>query len=191
MLSIVLQGYTRTCTVTTGGISNIYVFDPQDFDWTQSSANAAYSVVARRTGATSGGGAKFFPVTFINTEAEYKYTQKVTGISVEYAHELVFQVPQLGNSLGTFLTKMDAGSACFGVGVVIVSNDGTISIMGEYSVNGAPIPWFKAMFDGHQGTSGKKFGDFNGVTCTIKATYFRPLQQYAGGGIADIIALTV
>lgn len=180
MLCVSLSSYTRACSGVTGGLSDVLFFDPSDFNFTQSSANALYTAVARRTGATAVGGALMYPVSFLEDSAERKSKQSVKGCSVKYEHEIDAQVPQLSNSLTTFLQSLDAAGCCCGLGVVARHNDGKIFIMGEKYVSGSSITKFTVKMDGTDTTSGKLFDDFNGANLVIKGTYSRELREYTG-----------
>lgn len=188
MLCFNAKGYVRTCAGVSGGVSRIWIFDPADFDWTLAQADApAYSVVARRSGATAEGGACMYPVVFQDKEANYQFAHSVTGCAVRYEHTLNLQLPQLSGSLTRFLQYLDAAGCCCGLGFVIELNDGKIFVMGERYVGGAPIPLFKVRQDGTTGDTGKLFSDFNGANVVMKADYSRALLEYSGG-ISAIVA---
>lgn len=180
MLCVSLQSYVRSCSPSTGGVSDILFFDPSDFNFTQASVNAAYTAVARRSGATAGGGALMYPVSFNEFEAERTWKHSVKGCSVKYEHEVHAQLPTLSNALTTFLQSLDAAGCCCGLGVVIRHNDGRIFIMGEKYVSGSTITKFTAKMDGSDGATGKLFDDFNGVNVVIKSSYSRDLREYTG-----------
>lgn len=60
MICVTLSAYSRACGPVTGGVSEIVVFDPSDFNFTQAAAingvAQPYSAVARRAGAVGVGG---------------------------------------------------------------------------------------------------------------------------------------
>src|SRR5688572_15549065 len=98
MLCVTLRGRVRTCGGVTGGISDVAIFDPNDFDFTQGADVAGvkqpYTAIARRTGATEVGGAKMFVLSFQEDEAEWTWKQSSAGCSTKYEHELVMQMPE-------------------------------------------------------------------------------------------------
>lgn len=188
MLCVTLSGYTRACSGVSGGISRIWVFDPADFDFTQTAADDPYSVVARRTGAVAANGALMFPIPFQIDEAERTWKQSVKGLSVKYEHEVHAQLPQLSNALTKYLKSLTSAAGCCGLGLVIEHNDGKLFVMGEQYVNDATIPRFIVNMDGSDGATGKLFDDFNGANVVFKANYNRDLYEYSGDA-ADIIAL--
>jgi hypothetical protein len=73
MLCVQLKGYTRACGGVTGGISDIAIFDPSDYDFTQTTTagvKGPYTAVALKPGAgaaataaISGGGVSGATVT--------------------------------------------------------------------------------------------------------------------------------
>lgn len=181
MLCVTLTSYSRPCGGVTGGVSAIWVFDPADWNFTQTAAGDPYSVAARRTGATAVGGALMFPIKFQAKEAEFKFKQSVNGCSVKYEFEIPAQLPDLSNDLTNFLSNLDSAGCCCGLGLVIELNTGKIFIVGEKYVNGAKIPYFEVKMDGTEGTSGKKFEDFNGANVVFKGEYSRAAREFSGG----------
>lgn len=186
MLCVTLKSYTRACGSTTGGVSSIFVFDPSDFDWTQTAPGDPYTAVARREGATFVGEAKMFPIKFQAKEAEFKFKQSVTGCSVKYEFEIGCQLPDLSNDLTAFLMSMDSAGCCCGLGLVIELNSGKVFVVGEKYVNDARVPFFEVKMDGTEGTSGKKYEDFNGANVVFKGDYKRAPFEFTGG--IDVIA---
>ena len=191
MLSVQLRKYVRPCLGVSGGISRIWVFDPEDFDFTQAAPVAnvpqPYTAVARRTGATAPN-AMFFPITFQIKEAQRTWKHSTKGCSVKYEHELKAQLPQLSHDLTTYLQSLDVAGCCSGLGLAIEHNDGKIFLMGEKYVNANPIPFFQVQMNGSDGDSGKVYDDFNGANVVIKADYNRDLYEFTGGAAA-IVAL--
>ncbi len=185
MLCVQLKNYTRACGAVTGGISDIVIFDPNDFDFTQAAKVAGvsqpYTAVALREGATSAGGAKVFLINFQQDEAEWTWKQSVTGCSTKYEHEFKFQLPENGMNLTTFLEALDAASCCCGLGMAIRLNSGKIFLAGEKYVNSSAQPRFTLKNDGSEGGSGKLYDDFNGGNITLKGSYSRNLYEYTGG----------
>lgn len=188
MLCVSLKKYTRACGGVTGGISRIWVFDPSDFDFTQAADVAGvkqpYTAVALQTGATVATGSGFFPISFQYQEADRTWKHAVTGCSVAYQHEVKAQLPQLSHGLTNFLQSLDSAGCCCGLGLLIEHNDGKIFVMGEKSVNAAPIPYFQVKMADSDGATGKKFNDFNGVNVVFKSEYSRDLYEYTGGAAA-------
>ena len=72
MLCVTLQSYTAPCAATTGGVSDIWVYDPSDFNWTQDNTTKSYTAVAQRVGAETG---KMYLLKFERKEAEFKFKQ--------------------------------------------------------------------------------------------------------------------
>ncbi len=184
MLCVTLSSYSRTCGGVSGGISDIAQFDPADFDFTQATVSGVvgpYSAVARMSGATAIGGAKFFPVSFQVDEAEWTWKQSRKGCSVKYEHEFKFQLPENSQTLTNFLQMMDAAACCCGLGMVIRLNSGKIFVAGEKYVNASSVPRFTITQDGSEGGSGKVFDDFNGGNIALKGAYSRNLYEFTGG----------
>jgi len=195
MLCVNLQQYSRPCTSVSGGISQLFVFDPSDFNFSQSYTGDAvnqassYSAVALNANATAAGGAKFYNIKFQFKEAERKWKQTVKGCSVKYEHEVDCTLPQLSNDLTDFLKSLDSAGCCCGLGLIIQHNDGKIFVMGEKFVNGNQIPFFQVQMDGSDGTSGKLFDDENAAHVVFKGDYSRELYEFTGG-INAILAFT-
>ena len=191
MICVNLASYTAPCATTTGGVSDIWIYDPSDFNWTQTvTAGVAgpYTAVALRTGATSAGGAKMFPVKFQRKEAEFKFKHSKNGCSVKYEFDLSAQLPNLSQSLTNFLQQLDSAGCCCGLGIVVQLNSGVVFVLGERFVNNNAIPYFEITMDGTDGGSGKKFEDFNGANVMFKGEYSRMAYTFSGGAAA-IIAL--
>lgn len=192
MLCVTLKGRTRTCGSVTGGISDIGLFDPNDFNFTQAADVAGekqpYSAAALRAGATGVGGAKVYVVSFQEDEAEWTWKQSRKGCSTKYEHEWILQLPENEHGLTTFLQALDAAGCCCGLGIIMRLNSGKIFVAGEKYVNGSAIPKFKITQDGSDGTSGKLFDDFNGGNLHLKGSYSRNLYEFSGTW-ADIEAL--
>ncbi|MFB6453714.1 hypothetical protein ACE38W_00460 [Chitinophaga sp. Hz27] len=180
MLCVKLKDNKRTCTGVSGGISNAVLFDPADFNFTQTTPDDGYSAIALREGATAAGGAKMFDFQFQINEAERKVKVSRKGPSVKYEHELSLQVPQLSQDRTTFFQMLDAGSTCCGVGMILRHNDGKIFVIGERFVNDEEITKFLLQHDGSDGGSGKQFDDFNGMNVVLKANYTRELVEFTG-----------
>lgn len=193
MLCVKLKKFDRECGPTTGGVSRVWIFDRDDFDFTQAAADSdgnkpVYTAIARRSGATEVGGAVMFPVKFENKEAEYKYSQTKKGSSVKYEHSLEMLLPDLGHFITQWNEKVDAAGACCGIGIIVELNSGKIIVLGEKYVNATVIPNWEIAQDGASGTSGKLFDDVNGHTAILKGDYRRGAYEYSGG-VAAILAL--
>lgn len=184
MLCITLQSYNAPCGVTSGGVSDIWIFDPSDFDFTQTTTAGVkqpYTAVALRAGATALGGAKMFPVKFQRKEAEFKFKHSINGASVKYDFDIMAQLPNLSHDLTIFLQSLDNAGVCCGLGMIILLNSGKLFVIGERYVNTGLVPYFEVKMDGSEGGSGKKFEDFNGANVMFKAEYGRMAYEYTGG----------
>lgn len=181
MLCVSLKQYSRACSAVTGGISDIAVFDPNDLDFTQAAAVEGvaqpYSAVAERDGVD---GISIFSITFQQDEAEWTWAQSITGCSVSYEHEFIFQLPENSHQLTTFQQALDAAACCCGIGFIFRMNNGKIFVAGEKYVNASSIQRFTLKQDGSEGGSGKLFGDFNGGNIHLKGTYLRNLYEFTG-----------
>lgn len=180
MLCVTLKSYSAPCQATTGGLSDIWIFDPADFNWTQDNETKSYTAVTRRDGATAEGGAKMFPIKFQRKEAEYKFKQSRNGCSVKYETDIDAQLPKLGQELTNFLSTLDNAGCCCGLGIVFRTNSGEIFVIGEKYVNDKSIPYFELVMDGTEGGSGRKFEDFSGAKVMFKAEYNRAANQFIG-----------
>lgn len=185
MLCVKLKKFDRLCAATTGGVSRVWIFDRDDFDFTQAAADAdgnkpKYTAIARRAGATEIGGANLFPVLFQYKEAEYKYTQSLNGSSVKYEHSIEMLLPDLDHFITQWNERVDAASACCGIGLIVELNSGKIIVLGEKYVNGASIREWRMNQNGSTGTSGKLFEDPNGQTTIITGDFSRSAYEYSG-----------
>lgn len=179
MICVNLKSFTRQCGSVSGGLSDLLVFDPSDFNFTNE-ANGAYTAVARRAGATAEGGAMMFPIKFQENEANRTWKHTRTGCSVTYDMEIRAQLPQLSQETTEFLQSLDAAGCCCGLGLAIRHNDGKIFIAGEKYVNNASITKFSVVMDGSDGDSGKTLQEFNGANVLFKASYSRDLREFTG-----------
>ena len=191
MLCAKLISNKGTCAPVSGGIAQIFLFDPADFDFTQGAAVAGVVQPYTAIVDLSEGDPNFvYPVNFQRYEAEYTAKQSSkAGFYTKYEHQISCVSPDLSMLQTQWNMLVDKAGACCGVGVIIVLNSGKIFIMGESSVNAAAlaVPFFTYQ-DGSTATSGKKFDDANATTVMIKGDYSRPLIQYTGG-ISTILAL--
>lgn len=194
MLCVTLKNFIRACAPVSGGISDIAIFDPADFSFTQAAAIAGvaqpYTAIALREGADDAAGALFFLINFQQDEAEWKWTQSVKGCSVKYSHELDFQLPENSQALTTFQQALDAASCCCGLGLIFRLNNGKVFVLGEKYVGANTIARFTIKQDGSTGGSGKLQDDFNGGNLILKGDYSRNLFEYTGGW-DDVEALMV
>lgn len=184
MLCVTLQSYNAPCGVTSGGVSNIWVFDPLDFNFTQATTAGVvgpYTAVALTTGAIPASGALMHRISFQRKEAEFKFKHSINGCSVKYEFDLSAQLPNLSNDLTNFLSALDSAGCCCGLGLVIQLNSGKIFVIGERIVNDDEIPYFEVKMEGTEGSSGKKFDDFNGATVMFKGEYGRMAYEFTGG----------
>lgn len=184
MLCVTLTSYNAPCGITSGGVSDIWVFDPSDFDWTQATVSGVvgpYTAVALRTGAVQASGAKMFPMKFQRKEAEFKFKHTITGCSVKYDFEIMAQLPNLSQDLTNYLSSLDSAGCCCGLGLVVLLNSGKMFVLGERYVNDTRIPYFEVKMDGTEGGSGKKFEDFNGANVMFKGEFGRMAYEFTGG----------
>lgn len=193
MLCIRLKGFDQACQKTTGGVSKIWIYDRDDFNFTQAANDAdgskgKYTAIARRDGATSDGGANLYPVKFQFKEAEYKYTQSLNGASVKYEHSLEFLISNLSHVISTWNDAVDSAAACCGIGVIVQLNSGVIFVLGEKYVNTEEIPEWRIAQSGSTGTSGKLYEDPNGQTTILTGDYSRSAYEYSGS-VASLTAL--
>jgi len=181
MLCVSLKAYSRACGGVSGGISDLGIYDPNDINYTQAAAvdgvAQPYTALAERAGVTT---PSIFLVAFQVDEGEWTFTQSVTGCSVKYEHEWVFQLPENSQSLTTFQQALDAAGCCCGLGLIFRMNNGKIFVAGEKYVNEASITKFTVKQDGSEGGSGKLQDDFNGVNIHFKSSYSRNLYEYTG-----------
>jgi hypothetical protein len=181
MLCVSLKPYSRTCGSVSGGISDVAIFDPNDLNFTQAAdvdgVKQKYSAVEERDGVD---GISIFSISFQVDEAEWTWSQSVTGCSTSYEHEFIFQLPENSQELTTFQQALDNAACCCGIGFIFRMNNGKIFVAGEKYVNAATIQRFTLKQDGSEGGSGKLFGDFNGGNIHLKGTYLRNLYEYSG-----------
>lgn len=190
MLCVTLNKLTRECTPSSGGVSRLLIFDPQDFNFTQDATTKAYTVVERREGADGGEDPEnptplgfFYDVKFKRKEAEFKFTHSIGASGApKYASELTALYAALGQELTNFLTNLDAASYCCGLGLVVVLNSGVIYILGEGFVNDQVVdPFYEVLHNGTEATSGKLFDDLNGATLKFTSDYGRAPNTFSGG----------
>lgn len=190
MLCVKLKKYDVACAATTGGVSRLWIFDRDDFDFTQGAADAdgnkpEYTAIARRAGATEVGGALLFPVLFQYKEASYSYTQSLNnGTSVKYEHNLEFLLSDISHFITQWNEAVDRASACCGIGVIVELNSGKILVLAEKYVNGSRIREWRMQQNGSTGTTGKLFEDANGQTTKLVGDFNRGAYEFTGGAAA-------
>lgn len=179
------------CSIISGGISNIYVADATLWDFTQ--AAPVSSVTQPYTAITDlGTSSKIYPIQFETMAAEYDFDMKnENGVSPAYTHKCMFNVPRVNMLATQWGMLINQQGYCCGILVIMITNSNDILIMGEGSVNAAPlVPKFSVYQDGTKGGTGKKAADKNTVGVTLTSIeYFRPLIQYTGT-VASITALS-
>ncbi|WP_428067422.1 hypothetical protein [Chryseobacterium gambrini] len=180
MLCVTLKSYTAPCAATTGGVSDIWIFDPSDFNWTQDATTKSYTAVALRDGATIDDGGRMFYVKFQRKEAEFKFKHSLNGCSVKYEFDIDAQLPNLSQELTNYLVSLDSAGCCCGLGMVIRLNSGKIFVIGERYVNTKTIPYFEVVMNGTEGGSGRKMEDFNGAKVMFKAEFGRMANEFTG-----------
>lgn len=178
-----------TCKVVPGGIARIFIADPTLLDFTQ--ASPVSGVIQPYTAITDlGTSTKVYNVQFTRMRAKCTSKNKNTdGVSPSYTHALEFDVPDINMLTAQWSTLMDAQGYCCGVLVIVVYNSGRIMIMGEASVNAAPlgVPFYVYQ-DGSSADSGAKMDDANTNKVILTGMYNRPLIEYTGA-LSTILAL--
>jgi hypothetical protein len=184
MLCFDLTDYVKTCEPESGGVSNIMVFDPDDFNFTQAAPIAGkkqpYTAVALRTGATAAEGALMYELNFTRDEAEWTWKQSVKGCAVKYEHSFNFQLSGNSQALTNLLEALDAAACCCGLGMIVRLNNGKIFVAGEKWVNATDIPRFTVLNNGSNGGTGKLYDDPNVGNLVILGSYSRNLYEYTG-----------
>lgn len=189
MLCVKLKVYDKACAATTGGVSRLWIFDRDDFDFTQGVADAdgnkpEYTAIARRAGATALGGGNLFPVKFQYKECSYSYTQSFNNTSVKYEHNLEFLLADISHFITQWNERVDAASACCGIGCIVELNSGKVIVLSEKYVNGASIREWRMVQNGSTGTTGKLFEDANGQTTKLVGDFNRGAYEFTGGTAA-------
>lgn len=186
MLSFQGQSYKTPCGSLSGGISELFWFDPEDYDFTQATPTAAlilppYTAMALRTGAVVADGAKLFPIDLEDQTGKFTAKQTINGRSTKWDYELTGEVAKVSNGLTNFFARLDAASVCSNIGLVIVDNTGAIHIIAEKYVNDKVIPKFRMKNDGSEIHLEEAFDGKNGGTLSLKGVYSRgPLEFTAG-----------
>ncbi|TWP28425.1 hypothetical protein ETU09_05740 [Apibacter muscae] len=183
MLCVDFTKLKRNCTPSSGGISRLLIFDPNDFNFTQDAVKKSYTAVNRRLGADAETDLGFFfDIPFKRKEAERVSAQSLgTSGATKYTHTISALIPALGQEVTNFLTNIDAASYCCGLGLVIEHNSGKVFIAGEAYVNNKAIPKFWIEHSGSEGGSGKNIDESNGYTIKLVGDYSRELNEFEGG----------
>lgn len=175
----------KVCNNTASGVSKAWLFDPLDFTWTQPTAtngSGALTVVARATGATAIGGALMYPVILDNKDNASEYTAKRSSKNrkPKYEHNLNLKYEALSQTFTDWLTAIDA-TACCGVGIVMLLNNGKILIAGQRVIGGTEIAYpLQMLLDDGTFTSGKATDDFQGGDLNFKGDHNLPLNEFTG-----------
>lgn len=186
MIKCNVVGYVANCNSAVGGVGNLYVADANDFEFTSGAADtdgsaSGYASVARRTGATTAGGAYFYEIKSVIDSLSVDVAQSNTErTSSEYAYEIKAKVPTLSQKMTNFAKKMDAASVCCDLLFVWIGFNGEIMVAGEKFVDGSEIPPFRFYQDGSKFTTGVKFSAFNGGELSFKSAYLRLPYEYTG-----------
>lgn len=189
MIGYQAKSYQTPCGTLSGGISELFWFDPDDFDFTQAAATASllfppYTALALREDATVASGAGLFPIGIEEETGKFKATQTIAGRATKWDYEVTGELAKVGNDLTNFMARLDAASVCSNIGLVVVANDGSIHIMAERWVNAAAIAKFKMKNDGSSIELGDKFDGKNGGTLSLKGVYSRGPLEFTGGRAA-------
>ena len=186
MLCAKLKPYNRACSSTSGGIARIWIFDGEDFNFTQAAPAAdgtiaPYTAIELNMGATAVGGALMFPIKFEKKTGEYTYTHSRNGCSVKYEHKLEFGLTEISQLVANWNMAVDAAGCCCGIGMMIQFNNGKIFVAGEKIVNDEAIAVpLEMVQNGSTGTSGKLMEDPNAQTTILIGDFNRPLYEYTG-----------
>ncbi len=177
MLCVTLNSYNAPCSAVSGGVSNIWLFDPEDFNFTQDNVTKSYTAISLRPSSTG----NLYPIKFEKKEAEYKFKHSRNGRVVKYEHTLDARLPKLSQEITNFLKELDDAGVCCGLGVIFRDNNGKIFVIGEKFVNTEEITDFEILMDGSEGGTGKKLEEFNGATVMFKGDYSRAANEFTGG----------
>lgn len=187
MLSVNVQGYSPACSPTVGGADLLLVGDAADFDFTEGAPDSngnptGYSAIARRSGATTSGGAYLYEIKSLQDSIMVEISQANSDFSSsEYQYVVGAKLAKMSQAMTNFNKKMDAASVCGQLVFVWRNNDGSIFVAGEKFVNGVQVIRFRFRQDGSKIGNGKKFSDFNGQDLSFKASYLRAPYEFTGG----------
>lgn len=186
MLSFQGQSYKTPCGTLSGGISELFWFDPEDYDFTQAAPSPdlilpPYSAMAVRDGAVVADGAKLFPIDLEDQTGKFTAKQTINGRSTKWEYEITGEVANMSNGLTNFFARLDAASVCSNIGLIIVDNTGKIHVVAEKYVNDKVIPKFRMKNDGSEIHLEEAFDGKNGGTLSLKGVYSRGPLEYTGG----------
>lgn len=186
MIGCSVQGYTRACSVVTGGVDILLVGDANDFTFTAGAAGTdgsatGYSAVALRTGATAEDGAMLYEIQSLEETIGVDLTQSNSdGITSAWEYAITARMAQMSQQLTNFNTKIDGAAACCQLLFIWRNADGKIFVAGEKYVANTRITKFKLRQDGSKISTGKKFSEFNGQDLSIKGSYYRGPHEFTG-----------
>lgn len=179
----------------TGGINQIWWFDPGDVSFTGGGATlAAYTALAVSTAAAALSPAvtkPLYKVQAIQQTGYHKDPQSQTDgtTSPDYKHEWGFMLPYNVTALNQFRNALDIAAATNGIGLLWQENTGKIFVAGELLVANTPISQtWRLRQDGSDGGSGTKYGDQNGHKITIRGDFWRPALEVTAS-LSSILAL--
>ncbi|WNI34691.1 hypothetical protein [Chryseobacterium sp. SG20098] len=189
MLSFQGQSYKTPCGTLSGGIAELYWFDPEDFNFTQAAPSPAlilppYTAIEQREGATTAAGAKLFPIDLEDQTGKFVVKQTINGRSTKWEYETTGEIAKVSNGLTNFFARLDAASVCSNIGLVIIDNTGTIHIVAEKYVNDLAISKFRMKHDGSEIHLEEAFDGKNGAALSLKGVYSRGPLEFTGGRAA-------
>ena len=189
MLSFQGQSYKTPCGTLSGGIAELYWFDPEDFDFTQAQATPElilppYTAVEQRSGATTADGAKFFYIDLEDNTGKFTAKQTINGRSTKWEYEVTGELANMSNGLTNFFARLDAASVCSNIGLVIIDNTGKIHVVAEKYVNDKVISKFRMKNDGSEIHLEEAFDGKNGGALSLKGVYSRGPLEFTGGRAA-------
>jgi hypothetical protein len=142
---------------------------------------SAPAVSFTNTGATVQGGAKMYPINFLENTGEYTFDNPESeSCSIAFKHTFSCTVINISQELNNFINGIDAAGCCCGLGIVMELNSGVILVMGEKFVGNVEGKRFKIKASS-KGSSGKKFEDNNSAELTFNGSFTRPLNTFTGG----------
>ncbi len=92
---------------------------------------------------------------------------------MKYEHVIEFLLPDLDHFITQWNERVDAASACCGIGMIVELNSGLLLVLGERYVNASSVREWKMAQNGSTGTSGRLLEDANGQTTLITGDYYR------------------
>lgn len=194
MIGYQAKSYKTACGPISGGVAEMFWYDPDDINFTQAVATPTllhppYSAMAFREDAdgepvTTALGAGLYPIDIEEDTGSFKATQTISGRSTKWDYEIVGELAKMGNDLTNFMARLDVASVCSNIGLVIVDNNGAIHVVGERWVNETIVPKFKMKNDGSVIELGAEFDGKNGGTLSLKGVYSRGPLEFTGGRAA-------